>query len=368
LIARTLYSYIIREFLVIFATALCGFLLVCLVGDAAERLSKFIDSQAPIKLILLYYLFQVPFYLIYILPASSLIATLFTLSRMNRHHELTAMRSSGISLGRIFLPLLILMIFISGAAFLIDETIVPATNTLKAEIMDFKIRGRMKPRTDLRHNLDYLGEQGRRWRAATFHVRTSSLKEVEFLKISEQSNHPRIDYRVDAPTAQWNADSGWCFTGGTLRLFDYEGEGSEWVVNFDRMYLTTPGEVPEDFAFEIKEAQQMNFNELSLAIERKMRNGVRVTRDRVELWLKTSMPVASFIIVLFGAPLAVFRRRMSPGIGTALGLMVYMAFMGSFYIARSLGYNGIIHPVAAAWASNALFAVAGIVFFLRVRK
>ena len=368
MIARILYSYITREFLVIFAAALGGFLLVCLIGDAAERLSKFIDSQAPVKLILLYYMFQVPFYLIYILPASSLIATLFTLGRMNRHHELTAMRSSGVSLGRIFMPLLVVMLFVSAAAFLIDETVVPAANIRKTEIYDYRIRGRTKPSLDVRSNLDYLGEDGRRWRAASFLRRTSSLREVEFLKLADQSEHPRIAYRIDAPLANWSADSGWCFIDGTLRLFDHERHASEWVVNFDRLYLKDAVEVPEDFTFEVKQAQQMNLRELSVAIQRKVRNGVRVTRDRVELWLKTSMPVTSFIIVVFGAPLAVSRRRLGPGIGTALGLLVYMVFMGSFYITRSLGYNDVIHPVAAAWSSNIIFGIAGIVFFLRVRK
>ncbi len=368
MIARTLYRYIIREFLIIFAAALGGFLLVCLVGDAAERLSKFIDSRAPIKLILLYYLFQVPFYLIYILPASSLIATLFTLGRMNRQNELVAMRSSGVSLGRIFLPLLVLMLFVSAAAFMINENVVPVANLRKSDILDYRIQGRARPSANVRRNLDYLGEEGRRWRAASFILPSSSLQEVEFLKLSDQSERPHIQYRIDAPLASWSADSGWCFTDGTLRLFDYERQGSEWVVGFDRLYLKTPGEVPEDFTFEAKDAQQMNFQELSDAIRRKVRNGLRVTRDRVELWLKTAMPAASFIIVVFGAPLAVSRRRLGPGIGSALGLLVYMVFMGSFYITRSLGYNEVIHPVAAAWTSNIIFGIGGIVFFLRVRK
>jgi len=368
MIARTLYSYIIREFMAVFIASLGGFILVCLVGDAAERLSKFIDSQAPLKLILLYYLNQVPFYLIYILPASSLIATLFTLGRLNRHNELTAMRSSGVSLGRIFLPLLVLMVFICSAAFLIDETVVPAANRRKADILDYRIRGLARPRADVRHNLDYLGEAGRRWRAASFHLATSTLRDVEFLKLSEQDEHPRIAYRIDAPLASWKPDSGWCFSKGTLRLFDHERHGSEWVVKFERLCLSAPTEVPQDFTFEVKQAQQMNFRELSLSIQRKVRNGVRVSRDRVELWLKTSMPLASFIIVVFGAPLAVSRRRLGPGIGTALGLLVYMAFMGSFYITRSLGYNEVIHPAAAAWSSNVVFGIAGIVFFLKVRK
>ncbi len=60
------------------------------------------------------------------------------------------------------------------------------------------------------------------------------------------------------------------------------------------------------------------------------------------------MPATNLIIVLFGAPLAVFRRRRAPGRHGYRHAGLYR-FMGSFYLTRSMGYSGMIPPLAAAW-------------------
>jgi len=365
--SRILYRYIIREYLKIFLAALGGFLFICLVGDAAERTSDFVDASAPTGLILLFYLNQLPYYLIFVLPASSLIATLFTMGQMNKYNELTAMLSSGVSLERIFRPLLLLMLVVSALSFLINETVVPRTNEKKKDIQDYRIKGRPKPVYGVRRGVDYQGEQGRRWSAGQFKLDTASFEDVKVLRFSGPPENLRINYRIDAGGARYEKPGSWSFSAGTIRYFLPDSQ-EEWMVRFDRMVMTQLAEKPEDFIIEVKEAQQMNFAELKNEIRRKNRNGLDVSQDETELWIKTALPLTNFIIVLFGAPLAVLRRGTGPGMGIAMGVVVYMLFMGSYYFTRSMGYNGVIDPVAAAWASNVVFAAAGIIIFIRVRK
>lgn len=362
-----LYGYIVREFLKIFAAALVGLLVVCLVGDAAERLNDLVDARAPAGLIAIFYLNFIPFYAIYILPAASLVATLFTLGQMSRYNELTAMLGSGVSLARVFIPIYALMFLVSLASFVVDETVVPVSNERRKEIMDYSIQGRPRPSSELRQAVDYQGEDGRRWIASLFRLSEGSLDNVRMLQFGGSPENLAIEYRVDATRAVFVPDSGWVFRDGTLRQFQRDPPG-EWAVNFERLVLPELSERPTDFTIEVKEPQLMNFRELEAAIERKRRNGINVVRDQVELWLKTSMPAANFIIVLFGAPLAVSRRRMGPGIGMALGLLVYMVFMGSFYLTRNMGYGGAISPFWAAWTSNAVFGTVGLALFFKVRK
>jgi lipopolysaccharide export system permease protein len=367
MIPRILYGYLLREFLKVFAATLAGLLVVCLVGDAAERLNEFIDASAPVRLILLFYLYQIPYYLIYILPATSLIATLFTLGQLGRHNELTAMLSSGVSLGRIFAPLFVAIFLVSAASFFIDEAVVPAANDRKTDIIEYQISRRARPGVEIRQGMDYQGELGRRWVAALLNFRTSTLDQVKLLQFSGPPEKPKVEFRVDAERAHWRADSGWVFLDGTLREFTGQGQ-REWAIRFVSLNMPRLTEKPQDFMIETKDAQQMNYRELQASIERKRRNGIQITRDEVELWLKISMPLSSFIIVLFGAPLAVYRRNLGPGIGMALGLVVYMVFMGSFLVTRTMGYNGMISPFAAAWTSNLVFGLSGVIFFLKVRK
>ena len=364
---RILYGYIAREFIWIFAAALGGFLLVCLIGDAAERLNKFIDGQAPVELILRFYLNKLPYYIIFILPASSLIATLFTLGQMSKHNELTAMLSSGVSLFRIFLPLLALMLAVSGLSFLVNETVAPKANEKAQDILDYRIQGRTRSQTTLRRDVDYQGENGRRWIAGLFNLDTSTLNAVKLIKFSGPPENLRIDYRIDATSARYKAPDGWSFIKGTMRYFE-PGSRSEWVVHFDSLQTIRFTEKPADFVVEAKDPHQMSFTGLKKFIERKKRNGIKIERDQTELWFKTSLPVANFIIVLFGAPLACMRKRIGPGVGIAVSVLVYMLYMGLFYLSRSLGYSGGLSPPAAAWSANLIFALCGVIIFLRVRN
>ncbi|MBW7997989.1 MAG: YjgP/YjgQ family permease [Candidatus Glassbacteria bacterium] len=367
MIPRLLDRYIIREFVLIFLVSMAGFLFVCLVGDAAERLNDFVDSRAPLKLILLFYVNQVPYYLIFVLPASSLIATLFTLGQFSKHNELTAMLAAGVSMGRVFLPVMILMLGVSAAAFALNETIVPEANRNKEEIQDYRIRGRARPQRGFRRNVDYQGEGGRRWVANLFRLEAGAFDKVRLIGFSGPPEGLEIEYRIDAESAHYISGGNWRFTDGTMRYFPAGGR-EEQVVRFEEMVLTGLKERPADFVVESRDPQQMTFAELKKEIRRLYRNGLRTARAETELWFKTSLPVANFIIVLFGAPLAVTRRRMGPGVGIALGVVVYMLFMGSYYIFRSMGYSEVISPLMAAWGSNVLFAVAGVATFLKVRK
>jgi lipopolysaccharide export system permease protein len=62
------------------------------------------------------------------LPLAILLSSIMTFGNLGEHYELTAMKSSGISLYRIMFPLIILTIIISISAFFFSNNILPHTN------------------------------------------------------------------------------------------------------------------------------------------------------------------------------------------------------------------------------------------------
>ncbi len=69
------------------------------------------------------------------LPLSTLLASLMTLGNLGENNELLAMKSAGISLPRIMLPLIIITILISGAAFFFSNNVLPYTNLKMSTLM-----------------------------------------------------------------------------------------------------------------------------------------------------------------------------------------------------------------------------------------
>ncbi len=64
------------------------------------------------------------------LPLATLLASLMTMGNLGEHNELLAMKSSGISLPRIMLPLFVVSLLVTGFAFFSADRIVPVA-TLK---------------------------------------------------------------------------------------------------------------------------------------------------------------------------------------------------------------------------------------------
>ncbi|MDR1865285.1 MAG: LptF/LptG family permease [Bacteroidales bacterium] len=61
-------------------------------------------------------------------PLAVLMASIFTLSSLGENYELIAMKAAGISLQRVFLPLIVMACLISAGAFLFVNNVTPVTN------------------------------------------------------------------------------------------------------------------------------------------------------------------------------------------------------------------------------------------------
>jgi lipopolysaccharide export system permease protein len=92
------------------------------------------------------------------LPIAVLLASLMTFGSLGEHFELLAMKSSGISLLRIMKPLIILVIFISGIAFVFQNNVLPGTQ-IKLWTLVYSIRAKT-PELDIPVSSFYKGIQG----------------------------------------------------------------------------------------------------------------------------------------------------------------------------------------------------------------
>src|SRR5690606_1003316 len=92
------------------------------------------------------------------LPLAVLLSSLMTFGNLGEHMELTAIKTSGISLVRTLLPIFVFAVFISLFAFYFNNNIVPKAN-LKAYSLLWDIRQK-KPSLDLREGSFYNGIPG----------------------------------------------------------------------------------------------------------------------------------------------------------------------------------------------------------------
>ncbi|WP_051295784.1 LptF/LptG family permease [Eisenibacter elegans] len=92
------------------------------------------------------------------LPLAILIASLITFGNLGEHYELTAIKSAGISLLRVLVPIFIISLLLVVASFWFSNKVMPWAN-LKAYSLLYDIRQK-KPSLDLKEGAFYAGLPG----------------------------------------------------------------------------------------------------------------------------------------------------------------------------------------------------------------
>src|SRR5258708_785447 len=101
---RLLDRYLLRELLTPLVYCLGGFLIFWNAFSLFSDLNKYQEAHLLLSDIIELYIVRIPANLVIILPITLLLALLYTLTNLARHHELTAIRAAGVSLARLCLP------------------------------------------------------------------------------------------------------------------------------------------------------------------------------------------------------------------------------------------------------------------------
>jgi lipopolysaccharide export system permease protein len=140
-------------------------------------------------------------------------------------------------------------------------------------------------------------------------------------------------WKVLGDTTDSNAGV-WEMLQGYRRRFDGE---QETATRFDTLAMPELSFTPKVLTKVQKDPEEMSYGELQKFIDEIARNGGNPERWLVDLYLKISFPLANFIIVLFGAPLAAGKARSGSAFGVAMSLIVCFLYFGTVKTAQSLG-------------------------------
>jgi lipopolysaccharide export system permease protein len=357
---RILDRYLSFEFFRMWLTALLAFVVIFLVVNLFEKVSKFLEYDVPIGVVVKYYLFMIPYIVKWMNPIAVLLGVLFALGTLSRNLEITAMTAAGLSLRRIILPVIVLGFAISAGVFVFGETVVPYADTRKAEIETVYIRRLPLLKTIRRINLAYRGTEGRFYYIRVFDGIRNQMRDVRIIEKSEAGELRRL---IVARTAVWRGGR-WQFRDGSVRTFRRTGDIS--ISYFDKEYFDVP-ETPGDFMREEKSPEAMKFKELATYISNLESSGVGATKERVELYLKISVPLANFIVIFLGAPLALQSHR--AGLAYGFGLAILLGFMlwGALAVGRAFGQDGTLPPLVAAFLPDTIFGLIGLGMLYRAR-
>ena len=354
-----LQKYILKRFFFILTFSLVGVLLFFILSHLVENMDRFIDKQVPLKVVLMYYVYFIPYNLILVLPVATLLSTFFSLGVFAKNNEIVAMKALGYSLYQIATTLLITGFLISAASFVISEGIVVKANQRKEGIDQDYLHKSSKIKEA---RISRLVIQEPPNQIVSIGLYDAGKKEGKHVKI-ETFGENRLICRLDAPSITWNGKS-WTIAHGIERFFDEEPEKA---IPLDSTRTFQFRFTPDDILLTQEKPEEMGVVELKRFIDLVRSSGGEVQQWLTDYYLRFSFPLSNLIIILFSIPLA-YNQRKNLAIGFFISLGVCFFYFGLVKMGQTMGEKGSMNPMIAAWLGNGVLIIGGIINLVKARK
>jgi lipopolysaccharide export system permease protein len=139
-IMKIIYKYIIKNFAKFFLFITTALVLIGIISDLIDKKEFYTEYKTPLCLIILHLTFNIPCWLMQVLPMSTLLALLFFLGDLSKKNEITAIKAAGINMWQIIILLLTLGLAIGAGDFAVREFIIPKTSSYNETIEKEKIK------------------------------------------------------------------------------------------------------------------------------------------------------------------------------------------------------------------------------------
>jgi LPS export ABC transporter permease LptG len=364
---RILHRYVLTSFLVPLAYCLVTFLSLYVVVELLGSFSLLTATKPSFGVVVGYFAGVVAPFLEWLLAASLLLASLYTMWQLCRHSEVTAMRASGLGFGTIIAPLVSVAVLLSVVSALNLEFYAPdaAENTQRLEKNQFR-----QEAGDIRENIHYYNTFERRnWRINRLDV--SSPQVLYGVRITCERPNGTREVEVACKQAEYR-DGVWLLCYPQYTWFDELDMQVEsrmpQLDNLSLRLMPSLNEIPSDFVNETREWSR-------LPIRARLRY-LRVHPDlsdeeRDSKWYdihsRFASPWACTVITLFAIPMGVATGRQ----GVFKGILTAIALFFAFFVAVNgcmiLAKRGLLPPLIGAWLPNASFLAAGLYLLWRQR-
>ncbi len=352
---HTIDWYIIRKFLGTFVYAILLIITIAVVFDVAEKIDDFVESNAPIKLIVFdYYLNFIPYFAILYSHLFTFIAVVFFTSKLAYRTEIIAILSSGISYRRLLWPYLVGATFIAIFSYVFLNYVVPNANKVRLDFEERYVHNRPV-------NYNYRNIHKQVFPGIVIYMESySNLSNTGYKFSIEKFEDGKLVSKLMAEYMIWDSvKNKWNVRNYYIRQIDGMREKITRGISIDTFLNITP----EDFRRRVNIVESMNKKELDNFIhQQEMQGAENLEAYLIEKYKRVSQPFSTYILTIIGVCVSSRKTRGGTGlhIGVGMGLsfsyIVFMQFSSQFAI------GGNLNPLLAVWIPNILYT--GIAYYL----
>ncbi len=347
---KTLYKYLITEFLKYFLITVSIFSFLYIAIDFIAKIDNLLEKGVGGKIIFQFFSYNIPQVVSQVSPIATAVSCSILFSLMARRNELVALRGSGISPNSIKLPILVFAILFSWLNFMLNEFIIPRASGVSQRIWDTYVKHQDMSKGYIRDRIWY--------RAGSILIYCDRFDGASNTMIRPFILYMNKDFR---PEKRVSAKRG-LWVGGKWVLEDTFEQ-----INEDNLIKTREAGIlvldlplrPEDLYSNVERPQWMSVFALKSMADKISREGYDATLYLVNMHMKIGFPAIHFLLALAITSLPLWRRGPSIGISIAITILVCFAYLVLVGAMRTISLAGLIHPFYSIWIPNAVFLMVG---------
>ncbi|MBF0344817.1 MAG: LptF/LptG family permease [Nitrospirae bacterium] len=346
--------YYIKECLLVYLTIALGLAALVGVFEIIDKFDKLMRYEPEFKQVLLYWLYTIPKYIKYLLPMATLIGTLLVFGQATKFNELIAIKSTGTSMSRLFMPFVVIAVILAVLDFSIDSFLACPSN-FKANNLLHRLKNN-RDRTLFKTNDIWFVEKNEILiNIDQYFPDKSILKNVTAFIM----DNGRLTQMYVATTCQHNGIR-WIFTDVTY--YDLVTMTTSKVNDISLDSINALSIYDES----VSVADEMSFFDLLKYNRHLKSSGYDNQKVMVDLHAKLSYPLTTIVMMLIAIAI-VTRLKMGSGtISVGIAIAISLVYWICFALSISLGYSGMVPAFIAPWLVPIAFISMGVYLFQKM--
>ncbi|MDQ7006279.1 MAG: LptF/LptG family permease [Acidobacteriota bacterium] len=380
-------GYVLREIRSPFFLAVVGFTFVLLLNYLFLLAQQTIEKAVPVQLVLGFLLARLPGFLTLTIPMGALLGVLVGIGRLAGQHEIVALRSVGVSVGRLFRPVILAAMLLTVLDLGVSHYLHPMGRLKERALFQEILRAR-----DFSREVDPGVFFDRLPGAVLFASRSRSSTEgrvFEGVLLYREGSQRGTTDLILARRGQGDFDRD---TGQvSLRLDDVEWHVVDPARPETYTVVRTPHETlnfPPDPRFlarrrlgKVSGQKELVGLDLYRSVARRVREvatapsegsriaaKVKLRKAVIELSHRWAYPAAVLVLVFAAFPLAARTRRGGRFAGFAQAMGIIFAFWLLFSIGDGLSEQGTLPPWAGSWLAHLVILAWGVTLWLALLR
>ena len=302
--------------------------------------------------LLIYSFYDLPKMVVMVAPPAALLATVLTFSALSKTNELVACYSIGISLNQIISIILPIVFVMCCLSLIAQDRILPAFQEKKSLFYWREIKKRQDFFLDIQQDKIWYRSNNLIYHLRSFDPKTERIYGIGVYVFSEGFNLTEF---VQAEVANYRAGA-WELAKGKSTHFN-EKTGFP-ITDLFKTRILKINESPKDFKMIEREVDRLRIKDLIRFINTNKKSGIDSKTFETKLHARFSLSFIPLIMCLIAVPFSVSRSREGRlGRDLALAFAVTFFYWLAYGISISLGENGTISPILAAWLPTLLFSI-----------